>query len=400
MVRLQAPSRRMNGEKKETTVLDSLHYRCRSSAIMMILLATVASLSPAARMGNHADAKNRYVAVTGVDWTNDGSRLHPWRTLEYAGNLATPGTTIHVLPGTYAVSRIIVTHARGTEKERIRYVSEERWGAKIVTSASQGWMNTGDYVDIEGFDVSSTSLVTYIGIHSQGSYDRILYNHIHDLHAPPGTCPQGGGIMMGDPRTVGQEAEGNMVHDIGPPPGQCKFIHGIYSSTPHCKVTNNLIFDNSGVGVHLWGHPDHCLIANNTIFGNGRGLVVGGDPKSGVNDFTVVANNIVYRNREVGIYEAGLTGLNNRYIRNLSCGNKVDWSLRTGTQFNSIAADPQFVRNTGTIDGDYHLKSNSPGVGTADPRLAPPTDFDGNRRGSTPNLGAYEAQQMGRSAER
>lgn len=113
-----------------------------------------------------------------------------------------PGTTIHVLPGTYASSRIIVTRASGTSRQRIRYVSELRWGAKLVTSATQVWQNTGAYVDIEGFDITSSSNVTYIGIHSQGSYDRLLYNHIHGLAAPLGSCPQGGGIMMGDMTTM------------------------------------------------------------------------------------------------------------------------------------------------------------------------------------------------------
>ena len=261
-------------------------------------------------------------------------------------------------------------------------------------------MNTGDYVDIDGFDLSSASLVTYIGIHSQGSYARIEHNHVHDLHAPPGTCPQGGGIMMGDLRTIGQEAEGNVVNDVGPPPGKCRLIHGIYASTPRCKITNNLIFENSGVGVHLWGHPDHCVVANNTIFGNGRGIVVGGDPKSGLNDFTVVVNNVVYRNREVGIYEAGLTGRNNRYIRNLCNDNRLNWWLRTGMQLESIAADPQFIRFTGKLDGDYHLRTSSPGAGKGDPAYAPAIDLDGHSRSNPPNLGAYASKQTSQSTVR
>lgn len=375
-------------------------YRRRISCGTAFALMVLFLLLSATRIGIAADAKNRYVAVTGIDGMNDGSRQHPWRTIEYASSRATPGTTIHVLPGIYRSSKIIVTDASGTANKRIRYVSETRWGAKIVTTASQIWMNTGDYVDIDGFDLSSASLVTYIGIHSQGSYARILRNHVHDLHAPRGTCPQGGGVMMGDLRTIGQEAEGNVVHDVGPPPGECRLIHGIYASTPRCKITNNLIFDNSGVGVHLWGHPDHCVVANNTIFNNGRGIVVGGDPQSGTVDFAVVVNNIVYRNREVGIYETGLTGMNNRYIRNLCYENKLNWWLRTGTQLRSITADPQFIRYTGTLDGDYHLTTSSPGAGTGDPSYAPENDLDGRRRSNPPNLGAYASEQSSQSASR
>ena len=258
------------------------------------------------------------------------------------------------------------------------------------------WQNSGAYVDIEGFDISSSSLDTYIGIHSQGSYDRTLYNHIHDLGAPPGSCPQGGGIMMGDMATTGQEAHGNVVHDVGPPPGACREIHGIYVSAPYCKVTNNLLFRNSGMGIQLWGRPDHCLVANNTIFANGRGLVVGGDPKYGSNDYTVVANNIVYRNVDVGVYESGLIGPNNRFVHNLVYGNKTDWFLKKGRQIGGIEADPRFVRYTGTLDGDYRLQKGSPAIATGAAEFAPGVDYERNPRHTPPDIGAYESQSGGK----
>lgn len=384
---IQSNELRCEQEEKRNSVSN---FR-KACVAVTLLFAALFSLSffgrTVASPGEH-----RYVAVTGFDWKNDGSRQRPWRTIEYAGSLATPGTTIHVLPGTYASSRIIVTRASGPSRQRIRYVSELRWGAKLVTSATQVWQNTGAYVDIEGFDITSSSNVTYIGIHSQGSYDRLLYNHIHGLAAPLGSCPQGGGIMMGDMTTMGQEAHANVVHDVGPPPGACREIHGIYVSAPYCKVTNNILFRNSGMGIQLWGRPDHCLVANNTVFANGRGLVVGGDPKHGINDYTVVANNIVYRNLDVGIYDSGLLGLNNRFVRNLVYGNKTDWFLRKGRQEESISAEPQFVRYTGALDGDYHLKKDSPAVAAGLSEFAPGTDFESNKRKQPPDLGAYEAQ--------
>lgn len=367
-------------------------YRAIAATILFfaMLRGPFLEMHAADRRGLH-----RYVAVTGADWTNDGSLQHPWRTIEYAASMAGPGTTIHVLPGTYTFSRIIVTRASGTQEARIRYVSDQRWGAKLITSAPQVWQNSGAYVDIEGFDISSSSLNTYIGIHSQGSYDRLLYNHIHHLAAPPRSCPQGGGIMMGDMTTTGQEAHGNVVHDVGPPPGACREIHGIYVSAPYCKVTNNLLFRNSGMGIQLWGRPDHCLVANNTIFANGRGLVVGGDPNHGINDFTVVANNIVYRNVDVGVYDSGLIGPNNRFVNNLVYGNKTNWFLKKGIQAGSITADPQFVRYTGALDGDYHLQKGSPAIAVGASEFAPATDFESNKRRQTPDIGAYESRQVG-----
>lgn len=343
-------------------------------------------------------ATDRYVSVSGSDWRNDGSLQHPWQSIGYAGSMAIPGMTIHVLPGTYRLSEIIITRTSGTPAARIRYVSQGRWAAKLITATTQVWQNSGAYVDIEGFDVSSTSLSTYIGIHSQGSFDRIRYNHVHDLKAPLGSCPQGAGIMMGDMSTVGQEAEANVVHDIGPPPGACREIHGIYVSAPSCKVTNNLLFANSGMGIQLWGRPDHCLLANNTIFANGRGLVVGGDPKYGINDYTVVANNIVYRNLDVGIYESGLSGTNNRFLHNLVYGNKTNWFLKTGSQSGSILADPLFVRYTGTLDGDYHLQPGSPAIAAGMSEFVPGMDIESHQRHRS-DVGAYGSELNGNSAD-
>ncbi len=343
---------------------------------------------------------HRYVSTAGSDWKNDGSLRRPWRTIDYASTMAIPGMTIHVLPGTYQLSEIIITRTSGTAVSRIRYVSEDKWGAKLITSTTQVWQNSGAYVDIEGFDVSSSSLNTYIGIHSQGSYDRIRYNHVHHLVAPLGSCPQGAGIMLGDMQTVGQEAEGNVVHDVGPPPGGCREIHGIYDSAPGCRIINNLLFANSGMGIQLWGRPDHCILANNTIFGNGRGLVVGGDPKHGVNDYTVVANNIVYRNVDVGVYESGLSGPHNRFLRNLVFGNKTNWFLKTGSQSESITGDPLFVRYTGGLDGDYHLQNSSPCVGAGRQEFAPLADIDSRPRHAPPDVGAYASRTNADASER
>ncbi len=88
--------------------------------------------------------------------------------------------TIHVAPGTYTVSSTINSGAGGTTSSRIRYISDQQWGAKIVSSADPIWSNSGDYVDIMGFDISGGG-TSYTGIHSQGNYDRSIGNRIHDF---------------------------------------------------------------------------------------------------------------------------------------------------------------------------------------------------------------------------
>ena len=98
--------------------------------------------------------KALYVSATGND-SNDGSQAHPFATLQQAASVVTPGTTVHVLPGTYTDP---VTLTRdGTAQARIIFRSETRWGAKIKTTGSQApWTTRADYIDIVGFDISSS----------------------------------------------------------------------------------------------------------------------------------------------------------------------------------------------------------------------------------------------------
>src|ERR1700688_3326672 len=73
---------------------------------------------------------NRYVSTEGND-SNPGSAQRPWRTIQRAASSALqPGMTIHVAPGTYSTTAVIESSASGTSAKRIRYLSDEQWGAK------------------------------------------------------------------------------------------------------------------------------------------------------------------------------------------------------------------------------------------------------------------------------
>src|SRR5207302_2625840 len=94
----------------------------------------------------------------------------------------------------------------------------------------------------------------------------------------------------------------NVVHDIGPVGGQ--LIQGVYEATSG-NVENNLVYNVSGYGIHLWHDANHVNIVNNTVFNNHTGgiLVGGGDfhTTTGPDDYDFVANNIVYNNSNEGI---------------------------------------------------------------------------------------------------
>src|SRR5262249_10755961 len=360
-----------------------------------------------------SNGKDYYVSTTGSD-SNDGSAAHPWRTIQHASSLVTAGYTVHVAPGTYnvagpgaypaQVTYAISTSASGTSSARIRFISDVRWGAKIVTSNQSyySWGVDGDYVDIVGFDITGDSMD---GLRLNGSNQRALNNLVHNLGYLFCDGNGGAGIESNNYTAGHNDIIGNIVHDIGTP-GGCNGVQGIYYSNFGGHILNNIVYLISSYGIHLWHAATNVVIANNTVFANGSanmggGIVIGaGDNPGGVvNDNTIVTNNIIYANPRIGLREtcaAGITcvGNNNAYTNNLIYLNGTNLSLLFGhTASNTISADPQFVNYQADGTGDYHLKSTSPAIDNGTNLDAPPNDFDGGARpvGASWDIGAYEA---------
>src|SRR5262250_1844470 len=96
--------------------------------------------------GHQSMPTDLYVSMNGSD-SNSGSAAAPFRTILKASQVATPGTTVHVAPGTYAGG--FKTTTSGTESAPIHYLSDTKWGAVIVpptnSSTDIAWDNRGSY---------------------------------------------------------------------------------------------------------------------------------------------------------------------------------------------------------------------------------------------------------------
>ncbi len=338
-----------------------------------------------------------YVATTGSD-SNSGSQSSPWKTLSYAASKVSAGATVHVAPGTYNSSSEMKLTAAGNSSARVVFISDQQWGAKIVSTVTGNstavWI-TGDYVDFVGFDITGPGLM---GIYITGSNDRIIGNHIHNM-ATSG-CAAGAGILNGNYNGASNvDIIGNVVHDIGAYNNPCSTLHGIYTANPGGKIWNNIVFRNQGWGIHLWHAASQNNISNNTVVNNGYGgILVGAGDGSWVNTGSVVTNNVVYQNglfsgsNGYGIEEYGNTGTNT-YKNNLVYGNgPADWKLQNGnTASGSISANPLFTSYTQySTTNDYHLQSTSPAIGKGITTYAPTYDINGATRCSTPTPGVYE----------
>lgn len=380
--------------------------RIQLDLILVVLLIPIA-----------ARATDYYVSPTGSD-SNSGSQASPWLTINHANGVVVAGDTVHVADGTYNVSNSgtgyytggVATTVSGTASARIRYVSINKWGAKIVSSgytynpstgvstgANDAWYNTGSYVDIVGFDITADG---HIGILNDGSYVNELSNRIHDITAPYACNGFTGGSAgidnANDISTAsGSSANGNWIYNLGDQTNRCESgAHGVYQAVPGGTIENNLIYQVSGFGVHLYHQASNVTVLFNTIFQGVGGIVVGASVGY-IDDYTNVSNNIFVDHQTWGILENGYAGDHNTYSNNVIYDNPTNLSLQSGhsaTGTVSAAESTLFVNWQSNGSGNYHLKAGSPAIDAANPSYPVSTDFDGVSRpqGAGYDIGAYE----------
>ena len=341
-----------------------------------------------------------YVATAGSD-SNTGTQAKPFKTITKAAAAAKAGTTVHVAAGTYNGN--VSTKTSGTASGKIRFVSDTKWGAKIVGTGSEAmWTNNGNYVEINGFDISGPGR---LGVLNYASNTLVTNNHIHNLTISAGCTGDGGaGVVNATYSSTNGDMIGNVVHDIGKP-GACNGVQGLYSSNTGGKIMNNIVYRVSSFGIHLWHAASGTTIANNTVFANGTscmggGIVIGvGDSPGGVllNNVKVL-NNIVYNNPRGGIQQycysgSSCIGTGNTVSNNLVSGSSTNVGMLKGSATGTISGDPKFVSYNPTATGDYRLQSGSPAVNKGVAASAPTTDILGVARpkGGALDLGAYES---------
>jgi parallel beta-helix repeat protein len=341
-----------------------------------------------------------YVATTGSD-SNAGTQAKPFKTITKAAASAKASTTVHVAAGTYNGN--VSTQTSGTASGKIRFVSDTKWGAKIVGTGSEAmWTNNGNYVEINGFDITGPGR---LGILNYASNTLVANNHIHNLTLSAGCTGDGGaGVVNATYGSTNGDMIGNVVHDIGKP-GGCNGVQGLYSSNTGGKIVNNVVYRVSSFGIHLWHAASGTTIANNTVFANGSsgmggGIVIGvGDSPGGVllNNVKVL-NNIVYNNPRGGIQQycysgSSCIGTGNVVSNNLVYGSTTNVGMLKGSATGTISADPKFVSYSPTGTGDYRLQSRSPAVNKGIASGAPTTDILGVARpkGGAIDIGAYES---------
>jgi hypothetical protein len=342
-----------------------------------------------------ASTKHLYVAPQGAD-SNPGTKEAPFQTIARADAAAAAGYTIHVAPGNYQVSAPgahvagIATSRSGTAAARLKFVSDVKWGAKIIVSGTGiAWRSKGSYVDIEGFDISGTGRH---GIVAEGAHLTITNNFIHDLTISGGCSGSGGAAIDTNGGAGHVLIKGNVVRNIGVAmTGKCNTVQGIYIANPNNTVVNNIVSGVAAAGIQQWHGATDSTIMNNTVFGCKVGILIGGGddgvlPDGSKNNY--VANNIVYDNLTFGIVEGGKVGGNNRYVDNLVHASGTGISVE-GQVSGTIAADPEFIDYQADGSGDYRLRPSSPGIRRSANVFEQPASADDASHATPDKLGAY-----------
>lgn len=382
---------------KTKTLKTAKHQNLVSLNIFQSIIAIVFSSFVFASIANAADY---YVATTGSDSytaVQASNYKTPWKTIQKAAANVGAGATVHIAPGIYNTNTYnagswpegcLLIGASGTSSARITFISDTKWGASLQGSPSDCIVRLGGkYIDFINFEVTKDSGAgpSGEGILINGSYNRVIGNKIHDF--------PGSGVIVWDTNyTLGSDdIIGNLVYNVGIPGNALK--HGIYISTPGGgNVSDNIVINSKGFGIHAWHAARNYTISNNLVSGSGySGIIVGnGDAPFGtVADNFIVTNNISINNGIFGIVEGGFTGLNNIYKNNLVYGNSgTGFSLQNGnTSQNTITADPKFVNFKSDGTGDYHLSSTSPAINAGVTLGTIVYDFGGPARTGTPNIG-------------
>lgn len=403
--------------------------------------------------------------------------VNPGQSIQTAVNGAVAGDTVRVLAGTYT-QKVLVANKSGTASAPITIKADPgvvlKGGSGVTPSGRQGLITirNANHVRVEGFEVtgftSGSSSATPVGILIEGSGAglQIVDNKIHGIKHTS-TCK--------DPCAVGAHGlavfgttsagitdllvQGNEVYQNVLQASEALVING---NVDRFEVLNNHVHDNNNIGFDFIGFEGECsgcgdkdrarngIVRNNRAVNNssstnpwyggegsaagfyvdgGRYIVFDGNTSTG-NDLgfefasehagkatedIVMSNNVVYKNREVGLtvggYDAGLGAARRLHVHNNSFYKNQGWG--TEIVFQHKVIDSRFSNNiffgTGPAADNYLNEGSGhsgnvwgtnlwwgtnvsggslPGVRVlADPRFIAPESGNLNLQATSPAIG-------------
>jgi Right handed beta helix region len=220
------------------------------------LLAAVLALTTAGSLSAQGPAHSRYVAPVGAS-SNPGTSDAPW-TLAFAvsgaGGRIEPGDTIWIGGGTYRGEFIITVGGGEGKPVIVRAVP----GSRATIEGNVAILGDG-YVWLWGLEIRGTSPkpTGTMGVNVRAPGVRLINLVVHEAGM------SGIGHWMEGPDG---EVYGSLIYRNGT---HGRLDHGIYAQnvTGTKRLEDNLIWENSGYGIHLYTASDQH-VRDVTVRGN------------------------------------------------------------------------------------------------------------------------------------
>ena len=375
-------------------------------------------------LAESSQAATYYVSPNGND-NNPGTSNSRFQTIQRCHDVMSAGGTCIVGNGTYyrtgSNNYIVSLSKGGTASAWVTYKAETKWGAKLDGQNNAHYFiwvimsANANYIRIEDFEITGAQNGFW---NNEGAHHHVLKgNHMHHLgnYCNPGKPDDYDGSHGGGPVYCGANAryytiDGNVMHDNGRP-SNCGIYpqynnythdHALYVSGGDVVIQNNIFYNNNaGWDIQAsGGSPNNAnwLIANNVFASHNPnpytqhyGQIIFWTQYGYAPSNITIQNNISYDTPTTFIYPY-YQGNQGYYIYNnlVQSGSLIFGQPSTPNYTSSgniIGQDPKFV-NPATRD--FHLQATSPAIGKGLLTNAPTYDFDGNARGSTIDIGAYE----------
>jgi hypothetical protein len=165
-------------------------------------------------------------AAPGAADVNPGTEQAPFKTIQHAADLVSPGDTIFVMTGSY--DERVHLRISGADGRPIRIKAMPRRSVVV-----RGFDVQASYIHLEGFEI--TAAKPAVAVQLAGSNCEVLDNFIHDM-------------MVGVAGTVGKPSEDGKARD--------------YSAVAHNRIAFNRVY-HSEYGFMLGG--DDWLVENNEV---------------------------------------------------------------------------------------------------------------------------------------
>lgn len=396
-----------------------------------------------------------YVSVTGNDG-NVGSQAHPWATLQHAADVAGPGDTVIVQPGSYTGAKFARSGA-ALAPIIFQAATDVLINAPgpLNTNNDNLWIRNANYVILDGFEVMNAprsgiaiqgepnapatgnilrnnhchnngrwgiftgyalnvviedNETSYSGLEhgiyvSNSADNPIIRRNLAHHNQDSGIQINADPALPGDGIITNALIENNVIYENGVGGGAAINL----ASVRHSLIRNNLLYNNYASGIagwddgagNKWGTKKNKFLHNTIVQAtSGRFALVLLNGSSG----NQVTNNILIHKGTRGSIEVDRSSIaslrsdynviNNRFAFNEEFITLTQWQKKKQDKHSLLWSSMDTVFVNPNTD-DYHLVSGSPAVNTGTPLTGVPYDLEGQPR---PQNGGYDIGAYERSA--